>query len=87
MGKLKSGLSVNVPIYDFKKHQRSSEDFRKVPTIPLRKIFHLDWITLAIQFYQKSFYFLELVFSSYTWLQFMFLLVATKFKILGARIG
>ncbi|XP_042420320.1 uridine kinase-like protein 2, chloroplastic [Zingiber officinale] len=30
MGKLKSGLSVNVPIYDFKKHQRSSEEFRKV---------------------------------------------------------
>ncbi|WOL15885.1 uridine kinase-like protein 1, chloroplastic isoform X1 [Canna indica] len=30
MGKLKSGYSVNVPIYDFKSHRRSSESFRKV---------------------------------------------------------
>ncbi|XP_074592618.1 uridine/cytidine kinase UKL1, chloroplastic-like [Curcuma longa] len=30
MKKLKSGYSVNVPIYDFKNHQRCSEDFRKV---------------------------------------------------------
>ncbi|XP_009402183.2 uridine/cytidine kinase UKL1, chloroplastic isoform X2 [Musa acuminata AAA Group] len=30
MGKLKSGHSVNVPIYDFKNHRRCSESFRKV---------------------------------------------------------
>ncbi|XP_073098609.1 uridine/cytidine kinase UKL1, chloroplastic isoform X2 [Elaeis guineensis] len=30
MGKLKSGQSVNVPIYDFKNHRRCSESFRKV---------------------------------------------------------
>ncbi|KAG6529539.1 hypothetical protein ZIOFF_011747 [Zingiber officinale] len=30
MKKLKSGYSVNVPIYDFKKHQRCPENFRKV---------------------------------------------------------
>ncbi|KAG1363475.1 putative Uridine kinase-like protein 2, chloroplastic [Cocos nucifera] len=29
MGKLKSGQSVNVPIYDFKNHRRCSESFRK----------------------------------------------------------
>ena len=30
MGKLKSGQSVNIPIYDFKNHRRCSESFRKV---------------------------------------------------------
>ncbi|CAM0911879.1 unnamed protein product [Alopecurus aequalis] len=30
MGKLKSGKSVNIPIYDFKNHRRCSESFRKV---------------------------------------------------------
>ncbi len=30
MGQLKSGLSVNIPIYDFKNHRRCSESFRKV---------------------------------------------------------
>ncbi|WOL16148.1 uridine kinase-like protein 1, chloroplastic isoform X1 [Canna indica] len=30
MGKLKSGHSVNLPIYDFKNHRRCSESFRKV---------------------------------------------------------
>ncbi|XP_059443589.1 uridine/cytidine kinase UKL1, chloroplastic-like [Corylus avellana] len=30
IGKLKSGQSVHVPIYDFKKHQRCSESFRQV---------------------------------------------------------
>ncbi|KAG0488188.1 hypothetical protein HPP92_006999 [Vanilla planifolia] len=30
MVQLKNGLSVNVPIYDFKKHRRCSESFRKV---------------------------------------------------------
>lgn len=32
MGKLKSGQSVNIPIYDFKNHRRCSESFRKVIT-------------------------------------------------------
>jgi uridine kinase len=30
MGQLKSGQSVNIPIYDFKNHRRCSESFRKV---------------------------------------------------------
>ncbi|KAK3133773.1 hypothetical protein QOZ80_6AG0540840 [Eleusine coracana subsp. coracana] len=30
MGQLKRGLHVNIPIYDFKKHRRCSESFRKV---------------------------------------------------------
>ncbi|XP_072998622.1 uridine/cytidine kinase UKL1, chloroplastic-like isoform X2 [Typha latifolia] len=30
MGKLKSGRSVNIPIYDFNNHRRCSESFRKV---------------------------------------------------------
>ncbi|KAJ6838040.1 uridine kinase-like protein 1, chloroplastic isoform X4 [Iris pallida] len=30
MGELKSGQSVNIPIYDFKNHRRCSESFRKV---------------------------------------------------------
>lgn len=30
MGKLISGQGVHVPIYDFKKHQRSSDSFRQV---------------------------------------------------------
>ncbi|XP_020260946.1 uridine kinase-like protein 1, chloroplastic isoform X3 [Asparagus officinalis] len=30
MGELKSGKSVNIPIYDFKNHRRCSESFRKV---------------------------------------------------------
>jgi hypothetical protein len=30
MGQLKRAQPVNVPIYDFKKHQRCSESFRKV---------------------------------------------------------
>jgi len=32
MGKLISGQGVHVPIYDFKKHQRSSDSFRQVST-------------------------------------------------------
>ena len=31
MGQLKRAQPVNVPIYDFKKHRRCSESFRKVP--------------------------------------------------------
>lgn len=38
IGKLKSGQSVHVPIYDFKNHRRCSGSFRQVCTLS-----HIEW--------------------------------------------